>query len=100
MLFVIHGLDKPQSRLREQHIEQHRQYLNDSPVRVISSGPLVSEVSGQMIGSLVIVDCDDRQAVDAFMADEPFNRLGLYQSLHIHCWQQRVGEFVEQGPLS
>lgn len=97
MLFVIHGLDKPQSPLRDQLIDQHRSYLAKSPVTIVSSGPLLSDTGGQMIGSLVIVDCADRDEVDALMADEPFNRAGLYESLHINRWQQRVGSFAGEA---
>ena len=93
MLFVIHGIDKPQSPLREQLIDEHRAYLASSPATIVSSGPLLDETDGRMIGSLVIVDCAGRHEVDALMADEPFNLAGLYESLHINLWHQRVGAF-------
>lgn len=93
MLYVIHGIDKPQSPIREQLIDEHRSYLNSSPVTIVSSGPLLDEADGRMIGSLVIVDCKGRDEVDALMADEPFNLAGLYESLHINLWHQRVGAF-------
>ncbi len=95
MLYVIHGIDKPQSPLREDLIDEHRRYLDASPVTVVSSGPLLDETDGRMIGSLVIVDCEGRDEVDAMMADEPFNLAGLYESLHINHWHQRVGAFSE-----
>ena len=95
MLFVIHGLDKLQSPLRKQLIDQHRSYLAESPVTIVSSGPLLNDIDGQIIGSLVIVDCAHRAEVDALMADEPFNRAGLYESLHINRWQQRSGSLHE-----
>ncbi len=95
MLYVIHGIDKPQSPLREELIDEHRRYLDASSVTIVSSGPLLDETDGQMIGSLVIVDCQGRDEVDAMMADEPFNLAGLYESLHINLWHQRVGAFSQ-----
>ena len=91
MLFVIHGIDKPGSPIRNQLIDEHRAYMDNGPVRVVGSGPLMDDQGEQMIGSVLIVDCEDRSAVDRLMADEPFNTAGLYESLTIHRWHQRVG---------
>lgn len=94
MLFVIHGIDKPRSPVREQLIDEHRAYLAASPIHIVASGPLMDDQKDQMIGSVVIVDCDGRSEVDELMADEPFNRAGLYESLHINRWHQRVGDIA------
>ena len=96
MLFVIHGVDKPRSPLREQFIDEHRAYLAAIPIRIIASGPLMDDRGEQMIGSLIIVDCENRSAVDRLMADEPFNRAGLYENLKINRWHQRVGDIAGQ----
>ena len=50
----------------------------------------------QMIGSVIIVNCENRSAVDRFMADEPFNLAGLYENLKINRWHQRVGDIARQ----
>ena len=96
MLFVIHGVDKPHSPLREQFIDEHRAYLAASPIRIMASGPLMDDRGEQMIGSVIIVDCENRSAVDRFMADEPFNLAGLYENLKINRWHQRVGDIARQ----
>lgn len=95
MLFVIHGIDKPHSSVRERLIEEHRAYLDGSQIRVVASGPLIDDQK-RMIGSVVVVDCDSRQEVDDMMVAEPFNKAGLYESLHINCWHMRVGEFSKE----
>ena len=96
MLFVIHGIDKPRSPLREQFIDEHRAYLATSPIDIIASGPLMDDRGEQMIGSVIIVNCENRSAVDRFMADEPFNLAGLYENLKINRWHQRVGDIARQ----
>ncbi len=96
MLFVIHGIDKPRSPLRNQLIDEHRAYLDASPIRIIASGPLMDNRGEQMIGSVIVVYCENRSAVDQFMDDEPFNLAGLYESLTINRWHQRVGDITHQ----
>jgi uncharacterized protein YciI len=90
MLFVIHAIDKPLSPLRSQLIEAHRNYLAACPFAVLQSGPLMNDNGETMIGSLIIVDCKERIDVERFMASEPFNISGLYESLNISHWHQRV----------
>lgn len=95
MLYVVHGVDKPHSPIREALIEEHRAYLAACPLNIVASGPLVDETGTRMIGSIVVVDCAHRGEVDRMMADEPFNRAGLYESLHVNRWHQRVGQIAE-----
>jgi uncharacterized protein YciI len=90
MMFVIHALDKPFSPLRDQLSNEHRQYLSSCPFNVLQAGPLLDDSDEIMIGSLIIVDCPDREDVEQFMTEEPFNAAGLYESLNIHRWHQRV----------
>lgn len=91
MLYVIHGVDKPRSPIRQQLIDTHRAYLEASPFPIVACGPLMDDRGERMIGSVVVVECDSRREVEQLMADEPFNRAGLYESLHINRWFQRVG---------
>ena len=95
MMFVIHALDKPLSSLRGQLIEEHRNYLTMCPFDVLQSGPLMDDANEDMIGSLIIVDCSSRDEVEQFMAEEPFNVSGLYESLKIHRWHQRVNNVIQ-----
>lgn len=96
MLFVIHGIDKPYSPLRDQLIDEHRQYLASNQLSIVASGPLVDDQNAQMIGSVIVVECDNRSEVDELMASEPFNIAGLYESLHINRWHQRLGDIAEK----
>ena len=48
-----------------------------------------------MIGSLLVIDFPDRAGAEAWLAQEPFHRSGLYGSVQIHAfsnlWPQRIG---------
>ena len=99
MLFVIHGIDKPHSPVRSQLLDEHREYLAGSKICVVASGPLLDDLD-RMIGSVVVVECDSREQVDELMVSEPFNKAGLYESLHINRWHQRVGDISSSQEVS
>ena len=98
MLFVIYGIDKPDSPIRNRLIDQHRAHMDAGPLPVVASGPLMDAQGEQMVGSIIIVDCENRRMVDQVMVDEPFNVAGLYESLTINRWHQRVGEILGSEP--
>lgn len=95
MRFVIYGIDRENTDLRARLIDQHRAYMADHPLKILSSGPLTDDEGKAMIGSLLIVEADTRSAVEAFLADEPMNKAGLYRMIEIRAWHQRVGRFAD-----
>ena len=97
MLFVIHGIDKPNNQIRERLIDKHRKYLDNSPLKILFSGPLVEDDSDKMIGSLIILDAANREEVDELIAREPMNKAGLYESLNITRCYQRKGSFIDMA---
>jgi uncharacterized protein YciI len=56
----------------------------------IQSGPLLADDGTTMIGSLFIVDADDRDAVERFHATDPFFRAGVWGHVEIHPFLKRV----------
>lgn len=94
MLFVIHGIDKPDTDIRERLIETHRAFLKTCGLSIISSGPLVDDTGEKMVGSLIIAEAESRDEIDAFLAAEPMVQAGLYDSLTVTRWHQRVGAFA------
>lgn len=92
-LFIIHCLDKPgalRSRLR--HYDAHKAYLATAPVRILISGPLVSDDGETMIGSTFLVEAADRTAVEAFNQADPFFSAGIWQDIAIHRFLKRVDQ--------
>jgi len=95
MLFVIFGIDKPGTDMRSRLIDAHRAYMATAPLKILSSGPLMEDGSDTMIGSLLIVEAAGRAEVDAFLAEEPMAQAGIYETLEVRRWYQRVGSFTE-----
>jgi uncharacterized protein YciI len=91
--FIIHCLDTPEAQQRRlEHYEEHKAYLTSAPIRILVSGPLVSDDGETMIGSLFLVEADSRAAVEAFNAADPFRRAGVWANINIHRFNKRVDE--------
>ena len=96
MLYAITLLDKPDgAALRAQVRPAHKAYLGQVAPRIAFAGPLVADDGTTMVGSLLVIDFDSREAVNAWLRDEPFTRAGLYAATQVHAfrnlWPQRVG---------
>lgn len=94
-IYCIHGHDRPGATgLRDEHYAAHRAYLAASEalgVRILASGPLVSEDGASMIGSLLLVEAKDLLTVTRFNAGDPFRKAGLWSSVAIDRFSLRVG---------
>ena len=96
MLFVLHLLDKPDAAALRQRVRpEHKAYLAQAADRIAFAGPLLHDDCDTMLGSLLVIDFDSREAVMAWLADEPFTQAGLYADMRIHAfanlWPQRAG---------
>lgn len=83
MPFAITALDKPdglETRMANRpahlaHLEAHRDH-------VVLAGPFLGE-DGSPVGSLLVVDYDDRADAERFVADDPYSKADLFQSVTI-----------------
>lgn len=96
MIYVFHMLDKPDAAaLRQQWRPAHKACLALLADRIAFAGPLTSDDGQTMIGSLLAIEFDSRDAAQAWLHDEPFTRAGLYADVEIHAfanlWPQRTG---------
>ncbi len=75
MLFVVFCLDRPgASGRRLEAIDKHKQFVKSGAhdIRVLISGPLVSEFDSRMKGSFFLVEAESRAQVDTWQADDPY----------------------------
>lgn len=87
MLFAIHMLDRPNSAaLRASVSAAHREFVGQHLDSMYLGGPLLADDGETAIGSLIIKDFPDRAAAVAFMADEPYNQAGLFESVTIRAF--------------
>ncbi len=86
--FAIHCIDKPASGdLRTATRPVHLEHLESVGDRLLVAGPLLDE-EGRPIGSLLIIDFDDRKAAIQFAADDPYAHAGLFASVAVTAWRQ------------
>lgn len=91
-LFVLSCLDKPDSlALRMATREAHLAYVRPQLAVLKLGGPLLDE-AGDMTGSLMIVEVADRAAAEAFSANDPYTRAGLWQRVEITPFRVTLGQ--------
>ena len=84
MLFAYWMMDRPgMAETRQAKRAEHRAYLAAVESRIHLAGPLMAKDGASVIGSLLVVDHPDRAAAEAWIADEPFAKAGVYQSTEI-----------------
>ena len=89
-LFVVYCKDKPGALdTRMATRPTHLDYLNGAGL-VKAAGPLLSD-AGDPIGSLLIVEAEDRAAVQTFLDNDPYTLAGIFESAEIQAWRVGVG---------
>nr|TFG54188.1 MAG: YciI family protein [Hyphomicrobiales bacterium] len=94
-LYVIICIDRPDSLpLRMATREAHLAYVKATTlVQFKLGGPFLSE-DGTMNGSMLIVEADDRNKVDAFVKNDPYGMAGLFESVEVRPWKVTVGSLA------
>jgi uncharacterized protein len=91
MHFVFYCKDKPgHEQVRTANRLAHLDYLETHRDKLMCAGPLLAEAGdgSKMIGSLLILELADRSAADAFAANDPYAKAGLFESVTIHPWRK------------
>jgi len=91
-LYTLTCLDKPNSlEVRMAARSDHLAFAKELGERLKLGGPLLDE-AGQMVGSLLIVEAEDRAAVDALAAADPYTKAGLFERVEIRPFRVTVGQ--------
>ena len=88
-LFAVICRDKPghlQTRIDTR--DAHLGFLNEHGV-VRLAGPLID--TGEMRGSLLVIEADDLAAAQAWAAQDPYKAAGLFASVEIIEWKKVIG---------
>lgn len=96
MIYIFHLIDKPDSgELRLRIRPEHKAYLAEMSDHIAFAGPLMAEDGQAMIGSLLAINFGSPAAAQAWLADEPFTRAGVYAISSVHAfvnlWPQKAG---------
>lgn len=93
--FAIFATDKPDLEiLRKQIRPQHRQYLREPhPHRVVVrlGGATMNSCAQVMNGTLLVVEAGSLHETEAFFADDPYVRAGLFERVEIRPWSWGLG---------
>jgi uncharacterized protein YciI len=90
-LYVLVCHDKPNSLdLRMATREAHLAYARAHSGKVKLGGPIL-DAKGDMAGSLLIFDTDDAADVEAFTANDPYTKAGLFGRVEILPYRATLG---------
>jgi uncharacterized protein len=94
MLFVVSCLDRAGSgELRARTRPAHLAYLEANPGVVRLAGPYM-DADGASVGSLFIMEGEDRAAIEAYAAKDPYAQAGLFGEVVIRPWRVVIGELA------
>ena len=83
MLFAIHAIDQPKALpTRLANYKAHKAFLSNTSrfgVKIVMSGPLVSDDGQTMIGSLFLIEAPSRAEVEAFNRANPFAAASIWR---------------------
>lgn len=89
MLYTFYCSDKPEAvGVRAANRDAHLAFLNELGGRLFIAGPLLSEDGSAMVGSLLIIDCEDMAAACRLAAGDPYAKAGLFSSVAIKPWRK------------
>ena len=81
MAYLIISKDKKNKlNLRLNAREKHLKYLESFKSKLLMAGPIVSK-TGDPCGSVIALNFDDRNAIDKFIKNDPYNIVGLLMKL-------------------
>jgi uncharacterized protein YciI len=91
MLFAVHCLDRPDAgEERRLRFDEHMAYVKSRSAMIVLSGPLLADDLETTIGSMFIVEAEDKQAALAFNSDDPFARTGIWKEVRVHPFRKRI----------
>ncbi len=84
MPFAVLCLDRPDtSHMRTAARLAHLEYINPHRAKMQIGGALLDDDGDARIGMIFAIDLPSREAVQAFMRDEPYNKAGIFESVVI-----------------
>jgi len=89
MLIALIARDKAGAlQIRLDTRADHVAYLKSSEA-VTQAGPLLDQ-SGEMCGSLIVLDVPDMATAEAWAAADPYKHAGLFASVELIVWNKVI----------
>jgi uncharacterized protein YciI len=91
MLYVAYCLDKPSHQaVRAENRPAHLEFLKAHAAQIVIAGPVMSDDGQQAVGSLLILEFENRAEVDRFLKSDPYAKAGLFASVDVRPWRKTV----------
>jgi len=99
MPFLIDATDRPDAAaLRRERRPEHLRYLDANLPLLIAAGAKLSDDGATALGSVYLVDVDDRTAAEAFIAADPYRKAGVFSTVAITRWRKGFFDFRRVPP--
>ena len=90
MRIALMTRDKPGAlQIRLDNRSAHLAYIESTGV-VEQAGPFI-DADGKMCGSLIILDVADMAAAEAWAANDPYAKAGLFETATLCEWKKVIG---------
>ncbi|NRG16886.1 YciI family protein [Rhizobiales bacterium] len=90
MLYALICTDKPHAlQIRKDNREAHLEFLKAMGNRLKAAGPFLDD-EGNMTGSLVVIEAENRDEALAVSQEDPYARAGLFESVEIRPWNWAI----------
>lgn len=91
MHFVVTCLDKDGGlEIRKANREAHLAFVKENSASIPVAGPLLDD-EGTMMGSTLICEAEDKAALEAMLANDPYAKAGLFKDVTIRGWKWVIG---------
>lgn len=89
MLYFIYHVDRPDSaEVRTAARLDHLAYIKN--FNVLFAGPTLDDETGNMDGSVIVVDVPNPEALKTFIENDPYTRAGLFERSVVKLWKQVI----------
>ena len=94
-MYLIMAFDKPDSAaLRLETRPAHVEYVLGQGGMLLG-GPFMSDDGTTMIGSMLVLDTQDRAVAEAFVENDPYNKAGLFAKVEVSRWSHLIGSLID-----
>ncbi|MBB3256828.1 hypothetical protein F4827_001674 [Paraburkholderia bannensis] len=89
MPFLIETFDKPNhAHVRAREREVHLDFLAQHQALLLACGAKLNDDGSSLGGGIYIVDVETREEAQAFIAQDPFSQVGLFERVSIVRWRK------------
>lgn len=93
MPMLIRAMDKPDAlQLRLDTRDVHLKYLDENKGKILAGGAVLDK-DGKAFGSVLIIDTEDPAEAEAFAANDPFAKAGVFESVEVTHWRMAFYNF-------